>query len=71
MNKGLATLIGLVCLAVGGLLIYWGYSQGQSIMGHVNKAVTGSPSNNTMWLYVGGAVLAVVGFFFTFGGRKR
>lgn len=71
MHKSIALLLGLVCLVVGGLLVYWGYSQSQSLAGQLNSLVTGSPSNSTLWLYIGGSVLAVAGGFLTVIGASR
>ena len=71
MNKSIALLVGLVCLVVGGLLVYWGHSQAQSLAGQFNSMVNGSPSDNTMWLYIGGAVLLVVGLFLSLTGVSR
>jgi hypothetical protein len=57
MNK----LSGLICLVVGGLLIYWGYHMSQSVTSQLNNLVNGSPGDKPMLLYVGGAILVLAG----------
>jgi len=57
MNK--AVSIGLL---VGGvLLIAFGYNQSQSFGSEVSRAFTGSPTDKSMWMLIGGAVAVVVG----------
>lgn len=52
---------GLICLVVGGLLIYWGYNMAHAVGSRINNLVTGSPGDKPMLLYIGGAILAIVG----------
>ncbi|HEY4416263.1 MAG TPA: DUF3185 family protein [Verrucomicrobiae bacterium] len=52
---------GLVCLVVGGLLIYWGYNMSQSLGGQADSLINGSPGNKTMLCYIGGAILLISG----------
>ena len=52
---------GLICLVVGGLLIYWGYSMSQAVGSQINDLVTGSPGDKPMLLYICGAVLTIAG----------
>jgi len=66
MKKG----IGVACLVVGVILIIWGYNMHQSIGGQVTEALTGSPTDKSMYLYIGGAVLAILGFFQIFRPAK-
>ena len=53
---------GLICLVVGGLLIYWGYNMAHAVGSQINNFVTGSPGDKPMLLYIGGAILVIVGF---------
>jgi TRAP-type C4-dicarboxylate transport system permease small subunit len=52
---------GLICLVVGGLLLYWGYNMSQAVGSQVNELVTGSPGDKPMLLYIGGAILVLAG----------
>ena len=55
--------IGLVLLAVGIGLIFWGYSIADSLSGQVSSAFSGSPGDKAMVLYILGAVCAALGIF--------
>ncbi len=49
-------------LLVGGLiLLYFGFQEYQSFSSEVEEFVTGSPSNEAIWMLIGGAVAAVAG----------
>jgi len=53
-----------VGLLVGGLvMIVWGVSASESFSSDVSRFFTGSPTDKTIWLLVGGIVAAVVGLF--------
>ena len=58
MNK----VSGLICLVGGGILIYWGYNLSQGVGSQLNNLVNGSPGDKPMLLYIGGAILVLVGF---------
>ena len=59
MNK----LIGVICLAVGIVLLFWGHNVAQAVDSQVKNLFTGSPTDKAMYLYIGGAVLCAVGAF--------
>lgn len=63
-------LIGVICLVAGVLLIVWGHNLAQSISGQLQQAITGSPGDKPMWLYIGGGVLCALGLFQIFYSRK-
>ena len=52
---------GLICLVVGGLLIYWGYNMSQTLGSQVNNAIQGSPGDKPLLCYIGGAILVIAG----------
>jgi hypothetical protein len=54
-------ITGLVCLVVGGGLIYWGYNMSHAIAGQLNNLVNGTPGDKPMLLYIGGAILVLAG----------
>ena len=66
MNK----LIGLICLAVGIVLLFWGHNVAQAVNSQVKNIFTGSPTDKAMYLYIGGAVLCAVGVFQLVWKRK-
>jgi hypothetical protein len=57
MNKA----IGLALLAVGIALIIYGVDASHSASSHISQTFTGSPTNKTMWLLIGGIASAVLG----------
>jgi hypothetical protein len=66
MNKptSLALLIG------GILLIAYGINASNSAGSSVSKAITGAPTDKTIWLLVGGIVAALVGMAGLLRGSK-
>ena len=52
---------GLICLVVGGMLIYWGHNMSQTVGSQINNVVNGSPGDKPMLLYIGGAILLIAG----------
>ena len=52
---------GLICLVVGGLLIYWGYNMSQAAVGKISTFFNGSPGDKPMLCYVVGAILLLAG----------
>lgn len=63
---GNTKIIGFVLLAVGVVLLYFGYNASQSVGSQFKSAFSGSMSDRAMMYYVGGAVLAGVGAFLAF-----
>ena len=58
MNKKIS---GVICLVVGGMLIYWGYNTSQTVGSQLNNLVNGTPSDKSMLFYIGGAILVLAG----------
>lgn len=61
MNK----VTGIVLLAVGIVLIVWGISASDSIGSEFSKFFTGTPTNKSMWLLLGGIAATAAGAFTT------
>ena len=57
MNKSLS----LAVLAVGVILIIYGLNASDSFASDVSRSFTGSPTDKTIWLLIGGAVAAIIG----------
>jgi hypothetical protein len=64
--------IGIVLIVVGvGLLIY-GFNASESLASEISEFFNGTPTDETVWLLIGGAVALIVGLFMTLGsGRRR
>ena len=56
MNK----LVSLVLLAAGVVLIIYGVSASESVSSDVSRLFTGAPTDRTIWLLIGGVVLAAL-----------
>ena len=57
MYKGLS----IALLAVGITLIVWGVRAGDSFSSDVSRFFTGSPTDKTVWLLIGGAIASLAG----------
>jgi hypothetical protein len=54
-------IIGLVALALGVVLLFFGWRASQAPLDQVSEALTGRFTGNTMWYLLGGIVGVVVG----------
>ena len=66
MNKS----ISIALLVVGIVLISWGISASESFSSDVSRAFTGSPTDRTILLLLGGAAATIVGLFGLFRSSK-
>jgi len=66
MNKS----ISFALLTGGVILMIYGVSASDSIGSDFSRFFTGSPTDKTMWLLIGGAVAAVVGVTGLLRGSK-
>jgi len=57
MNK----LISLILLITGIVLVIYGIGASDSLSSSFSRFFTGSPTDKTMWLLIGGSVATVVG----------
>lgn len=60
MNKGIA----LALLAVGIVLIIFGVNATESFGSEVSRFFTGTPTDKSMWLLLGGIAATVVGVIY-------
>lgn len=67
MNK----IISLVLLAGGIVLLVFGMKASDSIGSSFSRFFTGSPTDKTVWLLIGGSVAAIVGAAGLFRGSKN
>jgi len=66
MNKP----ISLALLVVGIILLVYGISAADSVGSSFSRMFTGSPTDKTIWLLIGGAVATAVGAAGMFRGSK-
>jgi hypothetical protein len=54
---------GIVMLAAGGTLLFWGYNITQSVSSKLNQALNGAPPDKAMIIMILGGLCAAFGFF--------
>ena len=66
MNKAL----GIALIVAGVLLVIFGINASDSVGSDVSRALTGTPTDKSIWLLVSGIVSAIDGAFLTFSGKS-
>ena len=64
-------IVGLAVVALGIVLLIFGFNESHSFSSNVSRTFTGNPTDRAMWLIIGGAVAVVVGFLLALTGRRR
>lgn len=54
-------IIGIVLLAVGIVLLFFGYQSSQAVDDQITEVITGRYTDATMWFLIAGGASAVVG----------
>jgi hypothetical protein len=67
MNK----IVAIALLVVGIILLCLAYDSYHSAASDVSRAVTGTSTNKTVWLLIGGIVATGAGLSGTLGGAKK
>lgn len=67
MNKA----IGLALLVVGVALIFYGINASNSTSSDLSRTFTGTPTDKTLWLLLGGLAAAIVGAVLAFIGFSK
>jgi uncharacterized membrane protein HdeD (DUF308 family) len=60
--------VGLALLVGGIVLLIFGFQASHSFTSDVSRTFTGSPTNNAVWMIVGGIVAAIAGLVLTLRG---
>ena len=71
IGQSMNTAIGTALMAAGLLLVIFGFNESQSLSSDVSRVFTGSPTDRSMWMLIGGAVAAVLGIAMIFMGRRK
>lgn len=66
MNRG----IGFALLAVGIVLLIFGIQASDSFSSDVSRFFTGSPTDKSIWLLIGGIVAIVIGSILSLGKSR-
>jgi hypothetical protein len=69
---GVGRVVGIALLALGVVLLFFGFTRTDSVVDQASKTFTGEYTDQTMFYIIGGIVSAVVGLGLTlFGGRRE
>jgi len=63
MSQSPAKMLSIVLMVVGVGLAIWGYMNAGSIGSQLSSAISGSPADRVMFLYIGGAASFVAGLY--------
>jgi hypothetical protein len=64
-------IVGLAILALGVVLLVFGFNESHSFSSDVSRTFTGNPTDKSMWLIIGGAVAVIAGIAVAVTGRRR
>lgn len=64
-------VVGLTIFALGVVLLVLGFNETQSMASEVTRAFTGSPSDRSLWLVVGGLLSVVSGLTFALRASRQ
>lgn len=64
------TGISIALLVAGIVLIIYGLSAAESLSSDISRFFTGSPTDKSMWLLIGGLVASIIGVFGLVRGAK-
>jgi hypothetical protein len=69
--KNMNTAISLALLVGGIILLVFGWNASQSTSSEISRVFTGNPTDESMWMLIGGAVLAVLGLVGLLRGSRK
>jgi uncharacterized membrane protein YidH (DUF202 family) len=64
-------VVGLAIVALGVVLLVFGFNESHSFSSNVSRAFTGNPTDRSMWFIAGGAVAVIVGLVLAVLGARR
>jgi multisubunit Na+/H+ antiporter MnhB subunit len=65
-----SSILGLVLIAVGVVLLIFGYNASQSLVEQVSETFTGRFTDRTMWYIIGGIAALIAGAALLLAGRR-
>ena len=63
MSQSSKQMLSMVLMVVGAGLAVWGYMAADSVGSQLSSAISGSPTDRVMILYIGGAASFAAGLF--------
>ena len=65
------SIVGLVVLALGVVLLIFGFNESQSFSSDVSRFFTGNPTDRSVWMLIGGIVASMAGLFLIISGARK
>ncbi|MCI0745441.1 MAG: DUF3185 family protein [Verrucomicrobia subdivision 3 bacterium] len=65
------TAISVALLVCGLMLLMFGWNESQSAGSEISRVFTGNPTDRSMWMLIGGAILAAMGVIGLLRGARR
>jgi len=65
------SIVGLVVLALGIVLLIFGFNESQSFSSDVSRFFTGNPTDRSVWMLIGGIVAVIAGLFLAISGARK
>ena len=69
-GERMGSIRSVAILAAGIVLIIWGMMEMDSFSSDVSRIFTGSPTDRSMWLLIGGIIVSIIGIAGIVKGRK-
>src|SRR5688572_16148349 len=63
VEMGMNKPVSVALLIIGAILLFYGLKAGDSVGSDVSRAVTGTPTDKTVWFLAGGVIAGMVGLF--------
>jgi uncharacterized protein YjeT (DUF2065 family) len=54
-------IAGIILVVIGAAVLFWAWQDAQSIGNEITSAVSGSPTDDVVYRYIGGGIALVVG----------
>jgi hypothetical protein len=70
MNRT-SSIVGLSILALGIVLLIFGFNESQSFSSDVSRFFTGNPTDRSVWMLIGGIVAVIAGLFLAITGARK
>ncbi len=63
-------IVGYAILALGIVLLIFGFNESHSFSSDVSRAFTGNPTDRSMWMIIGGAVAVISGLLLALRSKR-
>jgi hypothetical protein len=64
-------IVGLVILALGIVLLIFGFNESRSLGSDISRFFTGNPTDRAVWMLIGGVVAVSAGLFLSLTSTRK